>query len=59
MLTRESIDLHILLQEKDTLLAEKEESARLANSMENIACTQATSFIDHRFLMDKIPFPLD
>jgi hypothetical protein len=34
---RELNDLQILLQEKDTILAEKEETARLANSMENIA----------------------
>ena len=32
---RELKDLQILIQEKDTLLAEKEESARLAHSMEN------------------------
>jgi hypothetical protein len=48
---RESIDLHILLQEKDTFLAEKEESARLAHSMENIARKELKYSNDHILLL--------
>jgi hypothetical protein len=48
---RELIDLRILLQEKDTLLAEKEESVRLAHSMENIARKELKYSNDHILLL--------
>ena len=44
-------DLQILIQEKDTLLAEKEESARLAHSMENIARKELESSEEHILLL--------